>query len=99
MASANPAIWINFLLPLSAVAWTPIVPTIADCSKLMLRNDSGFAILIRTDSADPNTQETLYPGTELSLEFADQVVFRSGVTIAFAEASSGTGPLIVRQLR
>ena len=101
MPSVLPAQWVSFQLTLSSVTWTGITISIASCQRLMLRNDSSFDIKLRTDQADPSTEEALHPGTELLIPLtpSNLVSFRNGVTVAYAQTFSGTGPLFVRQVQ
>lgn len=98
MASVYPIGWVNKQLSLSSVSYTAI-PIPMNGSKLMLKNQGQFDVFIRTDSADPTTQETIHPDGELVLPLTAgtfQLGFVAGLTAAFAQSFSGTGPLLVR---
>lgn len=44
-------------------AWWPIAPTI-NCSSFTVRNPPGLDVLLRTQAADPTTEDTLWSGAQ-----------------------------------
>ncbi len=90
-------------LTIDTVTWTAVVAPI-DCDSLAMRNDTA-STKIRTDSADPNTEDTIGAGVQEGIiapihEPAPfPVRFKNGDTICYLQAVSGTGPVILTFVR
>lgn len=103
MASALPQIIQTKTINIDSVSWTPISAPM-DCNELYILIGGAASVKIRTDSADPNTEKTVSAGAEydpidggwVSSGFKPR--FPSGVTCLYAQATSGTGPLVVTGL-
>lgn len=78
---------------LDSTDWTPIVCPIA-CNTWAVRADA--PILVRTDAADPTTQDSLGAGAQMMVTATKNtpgVRFGQGETFLFAQAQSGTTTL------
>ncbi len=90
-------------LSIDTVTWTAVATPI-DCDSLAIRNDSG-ATKIRTDSADPNTEDTIAAGVQEGIVAPIHepapfpVRFKTGDIICYLQAVSGTGPVILTFVR
>lgn len=93
---------------IDTVSWTPVMAPI-DCMGVGIKNSVSADLRVRTDSADPATQDTIPAGNQDSImvsRHAGNVQddsgpsrFRAGDTIAFLQALSGTGPALVTFVR
>lgn len=101
MSSANPKYLIS-TLTVDSVTWTPIIPPFS-CNFVSIK--CGTSLLIRTDSADSTTQDTIPVGmTEVvssthNLDSSGHSRFPSAQTIAFLQASAGTPSVTLRFIR
>ena len=50
-------------IALPASQWTEIIAVI-DCCGFNLRSANGFAVRVRTDKDDPETEDTLFPNSQ-----------------------------------
>jgi hypothetical protein len=90
------------------VSWTPIVAPI-DCMGVGIKNSVSVDLRIRTDSADPATQDLIPAGNQdgimvprhggMPSDVGRGVRFLAGETIAYLQAISGTGPALVTFVR
>ena len=95
-------------IAVDTVSWTAIVAPI-DCMGVGIKNSVSADLRIRTDSADPNTQDLIPAGNQdgiLVARHGAQVQdegraarFSAGETIAYLQALSGTGPALVTFVR
>ena len=100
--------YVKKLLSVDSVSWTPIVAPI-DCMSFSAKNTVLVDLKIRTDSTDPNTQDTIPAGAMETIlaplhppGIQDQgkaTRFLNGETLAFLQAASGTGPVLLTFLR
>ncbi len=92
-------------IAIDTVSWTPIVAPI-DCMGVGIKNTAAADMKVRTDSADPASEDTIPAGNqdgvmvspEGSGRYADARMgtrFFAGETVAFLQAVSGTGPALV----
>lgn len=101
MPSANPKYLIS-TLTVDSVTWTPIIPPFP-CNFISIK--CGTQLLIRTDSADVNTQDTIPVGMSeavvatSNLDSSGHSRFPSAQTIAFLQAASGTPSVTLRFVR
>ncbi len=90
------------------VSWTPVVAPI-DCQGVGIKNSVAVDLKVRTDSADPTTQDIIPAGNQegvmiartlgnVQFDLASQR-FRAGDTICFLQAASGTGPALATFVR
>jgi hypothetical protein len=76
------------------VNWTLVSgPTDIMISVATVRNSQAVDTYIRTDSADPNTQDTIPANFERTFRFSRKAS-RSG--LFYFQFASGTGPLVVQ---
>jgi hypothetical protein len=90
-------------ISIDTVSWTPVVAPI-DCMGVGIKNSAAADMKIRTDSADPNTEDLIPAGNQdgvMVSRFGDRPStsrsgprFFSGETVAFLQAVSGTGPAL-----
>jgi hypothetical protein len=90
------------------VSWTPVMAPI-DCQGVGIKNSVAVDLKIRTDAADPATQDTIPAGNQEGLMVArspgnvqfDQGPqrFRAGETLCYLQAASGTGPALATFVR
>lgn len=85
-------------LALDSVSWTAVKPGV-DCDAFFIRNIlSTQTLKIRTDSADPNTEETVASLQEY--QFTNEKVknqkLRKDEILGYAQLSSGSGSVITR---
>jgi hypothetical protein len=88
-------------LTVDTVSWTAIVAPI-DCMGVAIKNAALVNLLIRTDSADSTTQDTIAAGSVETISAPRHAAgvqdggsgtrFCAGDTIAYLQAASGTGP-------
>lgn len=100
--------YVKKLLSVDNVSWTPIVAPI-DCMSFSAKNTALVDLKIRTDSTDPNTQDTIPAGAMETIlapphspGIQDQgkaTRFLSGDTLGYLQAASGTGPVLLTFLR
>jgi len=86
------------------VSWTPVVAPI-DCMGVAIKNSVSVDLKIRTDSADPATQDLIPAGNQdgvMVSRYGDNPSdarsgprFYAGEAIAYLQAASGTGPALV----
>jgi hypothetical protein len=90
------------------VSWTAVVAPI-DCQGVGIKNSVAVDLKVRTDSADPATQDTISAGSQegvmmartlgnVQFDLASQR-FRAGEAICFLQAVSGTGPALATFVR
>ncbi len=95
-------------IAIDSVSWTSIVAPI-DCMGVGIKNSVSVDLRMRTDSADPATQDTIPAGNQEGVMVARHsgnvqddsgpARFRTGDTIAYLQAFSGTGPVLVTFVR
>jgi hypothetical protein len=95
-------------LTVDTVSWTPIVAPI-DCMGLSIKNSTLVNLSIRTDSGDPTTQDLIAAGSVETIaaprhsgsvhDAGSGIRFHAGDTIAFLQAASGTGPVLLTFVR
>ncbi len=95
-------------IAVDAVSWTPIIAPI-DCMGVGIKNSVSVDLRVRTDSADPATQDLVPSGNQDGIMVARHsgnvqddsgpARFRAGDTIAYLQALSGTGPALVTFVR
>ncbi len=86
------------------VSWTPIVAPI-DCMGVGIKNSQWVDLRLRTDAADPATQDLIPAGNQDGIlvsrhgtnpqDGAHAMRFLAGDTIAYLQAISGTGPALL----
>ncbi|MGH9680562.1 MAG: hypothetical protein ACRD4Y_11490 [Candidatus Acidiferrales bacterium] len=101
--ASNPN-YVKKQLTVDTVSWTPIVAPI-DCNGVGIKNSAPVDLLIRTDSADATTEDTIPAGSIETisaprhaggvLDAGSGMRFYAGDTIAYLQAASGTGPAMV----
>jgi hypothetical protein len=95
-------------IAIDTVSWTAVVAPI-DCQGVGIKNTVAVDLKVRTDSADPATQDTIPAGNQegvvvaraqgnVQFDVASQR-FRAGDTICFLQAVSGTGPALATFVR
>ncbi len=95
-------------IAVDTVSWTAIVAPI-DCMGVGIKNSVSADLRIRTDAADPTTQDIIPAGNQdgimvsrhgaLVQDDGRTVRFSAGETIAYLQAASGTGPALVTFVR
>ena len=100
--------YIKRQVTVDTVSWTPVVAPV-DCMSFSIKNSVFVDLKIRTDSADPVTQDTIPAGaleTILAPQHAHRITdegkatrFLAGDSVAFLQAASGTGPALVTFVR
>jgi hypothetical protein len=69
------------------------VPVPFACNSMVIRNDGPGSCLIRTDSADSDTEDTIWVGGEFAIaaprQREDPARFKVGSTPAYLKAASG----------
>jgi hypothetical protein len=98
--ASNPN-YVKKQLAVDTVSWTAIVAPI-DCMGVAIRNSTLVNLLIRTDSGDAGTEETIAAGSVETIavprhagglqDGGSGARFHAGDTIAYLQAVSGTGP-------
>jgi hypothetical protein len=88
-------------LTVDTVSWTAVVAPI-DCMGVAIKNSALVNLLIRTDSADATTEDTIAAGSIETIsvprhpggvqDAGSGTRFCTGDTIAYLKAVSGTGP-------
>src|SRR5580692_9841718 len=105
--ASNPN-YVKKQLTLDTVSWTAIVAPV-DCMGVSIKNSVPVNLLIRTDSADATTQDTISAGSIETVaaprhgagvqDGGSGTRFYAGDTIAFLQAASGTGPALLTFVR
>jgi hypothetical protein len=100
--------YIKKRLAIDTVSWTPIVAPI-DCMGIAIQNSVAVDLRVRTDSADPTTQDTIPSGSQDGVSVPRHgdnphdegrgTRFLAGDTIAFLQAAAGTGPAVITFVR
>jgi len=90
------------------VSWTAIVAPV-DCMGVSIKNSALVNLLIRTDSADSTTQDTISAGSVETISAPRHGAgvqdggsgsrFYAGDTIGYLQAASGTGPALLTFVR
>ena len=98
--ASNPN-YVKMQLTVDTVSWTAIVAPI-DCMGVAIKNSALVNLLIRTDSGDATTQDTIAAGSVETIaaprhsggvqDGGSGTRFHAGDTIGFLQAASGTGP-------
>jgi hypothetical protein len=94
-----PAPFEILVLNIDAVSWTPVTVPF-DCTNLSVKNrDPANAVRLRTNASDPATEDLLGPGMEQALAIPfHRYRFGHGSQPIFVQATSGTGPVVVKFL-
>jgi hypothetical protein len=105
--ASNPN-YVKKQLAVDTVSWTAVVAPI-DCMGVAIKNTALVNLLIRTDSADATTQDTIPAGSIETIlvprhgsnlqDAGSGARFLAGDTIAFLQAASGTGPALLTFVR
>ena len=109
MAVAPISAYYKQVLDIDNVTWTPVIPDasgVAGINYLGIKNATAFEMYMRTDSADPTTQDTIYPGSIESVEAAPwansqplgNIRFLNGSTVCYLQMSQGTGEAVITGL-
>jgi hypothetical protein len=95
-------------IAVDTVSWTAIVAPV-DCMGVSIKNSALVNLLIRTDSADSTTQDTISAGSMETISAPRHAAgvqdggsgtrFYAGDTIAYLQAASGTGPALLTYVR
>ncbi|MGO9640352.1 MAG: hypothetical protein ACLP1Y_03470 [Candidatus Acidiferrales bacterium] len=95
-------------ISVDTVSWTPVVAPI-DCVGVAIKNSQLVNLSVRTDSGDATTQDTIPAGSQEGItaprhgsnpqDAGTGARFLAGATIAYLQAASGTGPVIVTFVR
>jgi hypothetical protein len=95
-------------LTVDTVSWTAIVAPV-DCMGVGIKNSVAVNLLIRTDSADATTQDTIPAGSIETIaaprhnagvqDSGSGTRFYAGDTIAYLQAASGTGTALLTFVR
>jgi len=95
-------------IAIDTVSWTAIVAPI-DCMGVGIRNSANADMRVRTDSADPATQDLIAAGAQDGIMVPRHPAnvqddgrgarFSAGETIAYLQAASGTGPALCTFVR
>jgi hypothetical protein len=101
----------NFIkkqITVDTVSWTAVVAPV-DCMGVSIKNSVPVNLMIRTDSADATTQDTISAGSIETIsaprhsagvqDGGSGTRFYAGDTIAFLQAASGTGPAMLTFVR
>lgn len=85
-------------ISVDSVTWTALSPPI-DASYFSLKNTLSVNLKERTDSADPNTENTLEPNAQetvtSTLPRSTSSRFNAGETVLYMQAASGSGTVTV----
>ena len=83
-------------LTLDPVTWTAVVAPF-DCSNVSIRNrDAANSIVMRTATADPNTEDTLGPSSQQAIAVPfHRYRFLAGSTVVYLRTTAGVGPACV----
>jgi len=95
-------------ISVDTVSWTPVVAPM-DCVGVAIKNSQLVNLSMRTDSGDATTQDTIPAGSQEGItaprhgsnpqDAGTGARFLAGDTIAYLQAASGTGPVIVTFVR
>ena len=95
-----PAPYEKKIITIDTVSWTAIDPPF-DCDVIIIRNNGAPDVYLRTDKNDSNTQDTLKSTIQEVVGFATNATksysyrFKVGYPRVWAQAATGTGPLLV----
>jgi hypothetical protein len=94
-----PAPFEILVLTIDPVSWTPVTVPF-DCTNLSVKNrDQVNPLRIRTNPNDPTTEDLLGAGMEQSLAIPfHRYRFSQGSQPVFLQATTGTGPAVVKFL-
>jgi hypothetical protein len=105
--ASNPN-YVKKQVTVDTVSWTAIVAPV-DCMGVSIKNSVLVNLLVRTDSADATTQDTIFAGSIETIssprhpagvqDSGSGVRFYAGDTIAYLQATSGTGPALLTFVR
>lgn len=105
---AAPVTYKRRRVTIDTVTWTAITASI-DCNRIVAQNGGESNVKFRTDPADANTESLpVSPDAYENLICADArgplaedrfFRFLAGTTYLYAQAVSGTGPIIVTEVR
>ena len=105
--ASNPN-YVKKQLTVDTVSWTAIVAPV-DCMGVSIKNSALVNLLVRTDSGDATTQDTISAGSVEIISTSRHAAgvqdsgsgtrFYAGDTIAFLQAASGTGPALLTFVR
>ena len=105
--ASNPN-YVKKQLAVDTVSWTAIVAPV-DCMGLSIKNSVLVDLKIRTDSADATTQDTISAGSIETVSgprhnagvqnSGTGTRFYAGDTVAYLQAASGTGPVLLTFVR
>lgn len=103
--SGAPGIYQKKQFALDASTWTPII-TVMPCNAIGIKNSSTVDMLIRTDSADATTEDTL-PASQIEVvgnlfpqpQGGRATRFSDNHTVLYMKMSTGTGTAIATFLR
>jgi hypothetical protein len=105
--ASNPN-YVKKQLAVDTVSWTAVVAPI-DCMGVAIKNSVLVNLLLRTDSADATTQDTIPAGSVEAIfvprhgsnlqDAGSGARFLAGDTIAYLQAASGTGPALLTFVR
>jgi hypothetical protein len=105
--ASNPN-YVKKQLAVDTVSWTAIVAPV-DCMGVSIKNSALVNLLIRTDSADATTQDTVFSGSVETIsvprhpagvqDSGSGMRFSAGDTIGYLQAASGTGPALLTFVR
>lgn len=104
------AYYYKSVINVDAVTWTPVTVSTpsseAGLNYLSVKNPNSFPMNIRTDSSDPTTQDTIFPGASEVIQASPwglsqgvgNVRFLNGATVAYLQMASGTGTAVITGL-
>ena len=105
--ASNPN-YVKKQIAVDTISWTAVVSPV-DCMAVSVKNSVFVDLRIRTDAVDATTQDTISAG---SIEIVSATRHSSGVqdggsglrfyagdTVAYLQASSGTGPALLTFVR
>ena len=88
-------------VPLDTVTWTPISAAF-NAQAVILWNNTGATIKLRSNASDPTTEKPLYPSVQQIIQpgiLQNIPRFPKGLPFLWAQATSGTGPLTVDSMQ
>src|SRR5260370_3975661 len=98
--ASNPN-YVKKQIALDTVSWTAVIAPI-DCMGVSIKNSALVDLRIRTDSADPTTQDTISAGSVETIsaprhfsrvqDGGSGMRFYAGDTIAYLHAATGAAP-------
>jgi hypothetical protein len=105
--ASNPN-YVKKQITVDTVSWTAVIAPV-DCMAVSIKNSVFVDLHIRTDAADPTTQDTISAGsieivaaTRHSCGVQDGGSgsrFYAGDTVAYLQATNGTGPALLTFVR